>query len=204
MLYHSKKPTVHYLLPEDYSFPAGDFEIYSTKSKKVLVDKNDVLSYKIGNAEAMKLLTSELNFQIGDFIKGVKNVASKISESKRTSNEPKNKASNKTSETKEDETLSSKITGGFEFLTLTTKVMQVFWKIAKTDNEEELQSLKKEMNALKKTFQEKGYEPNDDFENVPFKLREKYKTEDKLNGFREGAKEFETILRNLKKDRKKD
>lgn len=204
MLYHSKKPTVHYLLPEDYLFPPGDFEIFSTKSEKVLVDKTDILKYKIGSGEAMKLLTSELNDQIGAFIKGVKDVASKISDSKEKSTEDIDNAEKKEPESDTTDSISEKISGGIEFLSLSTQVMKVFWKIAKTDDEEELQALKKEMTSLKKSFQEKGYEPNDDFEEVPFKLKEKYKTEEKLKEFRESAKEFETIFGKLKKGRKPD
>jgi len=195
MLYHSKKPTVHYLLPEDYSFPEGDFEIYSTKSKKVLVDKKDVLTYKIGNTEAMKLLTSELNTQIGDFMEGIKNIAAKVSPNKKDAEHTTSETN--TSNSNHEDSFTEKLSGGLDFLSLSTQVMKVFWKIANTNDEDELATLKKEMIALKLTFQEKGYQPNDNFEELPFILKAKYKSDDKLNEFRESAKEFQQIISDL-------
>ncbi|MEZ4875167.1 MAG: hypothetical protein R2793_06895 [Flavobacteriaceae bacterium] len=200
MLYHSKKPTVHYLFPKDYHFPPGDFELFSTKSKKILVDKNAILDYKIGNAEAMKLLTAELNTQVGDLMKGIQKVASKIS----AKEDPTQKEKESPSEEKKDASIAGKIAGGLEFFTLSTKVMTVFWKIAKTDDEQELALLKTEMHSLKKQFQEKGYSPKEDFEEVPFKLKEKYQKNGDLEGFRNAAKEFENLLKGTRKGTKQD
>ncbi|WP_103069650.1 Hsp70 family protein [Aquimarina sediminis] len=189
MLYHTKKPTVHYLFPKGYIFPMGDFEIYSTQGEKKLVEKSAITSFKISDIEAMALLTGELKGKVNLLMDGIKNIASDVSSTENTS-EKKEKSKN--------ETTFEKITQGIEFFKLTTKTMSLFWKINTSNNEAELLKYKQEMIDMKNVFEEKGYELPEDFEEIPFQLKEKYKEEGKLNNFQEAAAEFKKAFSNIK------
>lgn len=186
MLYHSKKPTVHYVFPKEYIFPKGDFDIYDTTGAKKSVNKQAIASYKISNIEAMLLLKDDIKNQVTNFVQGLKRV---------TNNE-----SSESKEPLKEETIniSKTINKGMELLTLTTKTMNLFWKIHTTNNDEELVELKQQMIVMKEEFMAKGYPIQANFEEIPFQLKEKYKEEGKLDDFQEAAAEFKKALGDLK------
>ncbi|MGB0789399.1 MAG: hypothetical protein ACPGQR_07665 [Marinirhabdus sp.] len=193
MLYHSKKPTTHYKLPDNFLFVEGGFEVFSIKGEKKMVAKETVLPYKISNTEAFSILSGTLKGQFQNLKKGLENMAEKASPPTEKNKKGQNNRTEKTEE------FSEKIKSGVEFLKLSTKTMGVFWKIANTDNFDELETLKNEMKQLKKSFTDLGYPPNDDFVETPFNLKEKYAAEGKLDGFHEAATAFKKTLHNLKK-----
>ncbi|MAT90383.1 MAG: hypothetical protein CMC35_06785 [Flavobacteriaceae bacterium] len=193
-LFHTKKPRTHYLFPEEYTPPSGQLALFSTTGKKIMVDSESVAAYKISNAKAFGLLTSEIKERVDDLMKGAKTVSEQFTEN--TASEKGDTSASFKKKWKE----------GAAFVGLSNRVMRCFWKIHTTEDEQQLKKLKTEMHDIKLEFEALGYQPKDNFAAIPFELKERYRDNGTLDRFKESATAFERIIKdmNFKKSSKSE
>ncbi len=184
-LFHTKKPRTHYLFPEEYTPPSGQLALFNTTGKKVMVDAESVAAYKISNAKAFGLLTSEIKERVDDLLKGAKTVSEQFTEN--TASEKGDPSASFKKKWKE----------GTTFVALSKRVMRCFWKIHTTEDEQQLRNLQTEMHDIKLEFEALGYEPKENFATIPFELKERYRSNGTLDQFKESAAAFEKIIKDM-------
>ena len=189
MIFLSKFPQKYFHFPENYIFQEGIFTIYSPDRKKKLVDKESIEPYEISYKEAQQYLYKDLNQSISQFIEVVKSKTGQAS----TKNEEE-------TDYLDSKNLSAKVKEGSAFLGDMADAIKVMWNTTKSDDESIVEQSKEKMKAIRERLKVKGVNVNEDFEEIPARMRKKYSNTDKAYDFKKSASMFEEELSKLKKE----
>lgn len=188
MIYHSKTPRKYYQFPNGFVPPGGSLQLYTPNGKHLLADAAAISSFEISKAEAQQELGAELNRFVDGFLKGFT--------SKAETDTMQPGGENDTMKGK-GASISAKVTEGVDFITDLSGMIRALLAAAATEDEKELATTRLNMREIAERLKERGIPVNDDLENLPFTLKERYRNEGKAANLQKGAAELKAATDKL-------
>ncbi len=170
-LYYSSSPKKFYLLPADTFFREGDTILHSTSGESINVQEEDIAFYEVTASEARPYIEKELDETISRFRRtfGLNNTNENPSQG--------GYSAEKLFESISGEKPEMGLANAKGVLKDFGAALKTLWQAATAAEEQEGETTREKMSAIRRSLEEKGIIVNEKFEELPGILREKHQNQ---------------------------